>query len=177
MDFVLKTKTERYFRRGFTLIELLVGLAIVAVMSSALFLVFNPLEQVKKARDARKKNDLSQIQKALEAYYQDFGRYPASDLNYKIKGGSGGSVVEWGSPWPPYMGILPKDSSFEKTFVYVADSSNGQSYSLYANLDRGVNDLDSCRQGKCPRAPDDKFCGNSSSYICNYGVSSSNISP
>ena len=44
-------------------------------------------EQFKKADDTKRKSDLAQIQRALEAYYQDFGMYPDDNnatSTYKI---------------------------------------------------------------------------------------------
>ncbi len=69
-------KMKNKFSRGFTLIELLVVIAIIGVLASGVLVAINPLEQIKKARDAQRKQDLAQIQKPLEVYYNDNGRDP-----------------------------------------------------------------------------------------------------
>lgn len=56
-------------RRGFTLIELLVVVAIIGGLAA--LMLPNYMAAREKARDTQRKNDLSQIQKALELYKQD----------------------------------------------------------------------------------------------------------
>ncbi len=83
---------------GFTLIEILIALALIGVMATGIILAINPLVQLQKAQDAKRKSELSQIQKALETYYQDNGKYPPVTSDYKIKGLDNNAVV-WGSSW------------------------------------------------------------------------------
>ena len=55
--------------KSFTLIELLVVVALIALLAS---IVVVSLQDVRaKARDARRKQDIVQIMKALEMYYVD----------------------------------------------------------------------------------------------------------
>jgi prepilin-type N-terminal cleavage/methylation domain-containing protein len=62
-------------QKGFTLIELLVSMGIVAVLTG--MAVFNFNQSRIRARDVQRKNDLSQLQKALEIYRNDNnGKYP-----------------------------------------------------------------------------------------------------
>lgn len=74
-----KQKQFGWFRQqesGFTLIELLVVLSIIAfIASSGLFATASASV---KARDARRKADIAQLQKALELYYNTNGAYPIS---------------------------------------------------------------------------------------------------
>jgi prepilin-type N-terminal cleavage/methylation domain-containing protein len=72
-----KRKTHVIQARGlpaFTLIELLVVIAIVGLLSSVVFASLNSARA--KARDAQRLASVREIQKALEMYYADFGRYP-----------------------------------------------------------------------------------------------------
>jgi len=144
-------------------------------MATGIIVMVNPLAQIQKAKDTNRKSDLSQIQKALETYYQDIGKYPSSTVDYKIKGLDGNSVV-WGSSWQPYMATLPKDPSSSKNYVYNSTSPDGQTYYIYASLDRGANDSQACNGGaKCNGVPSGAGCGTGAT--CNYGVSSLNVSP
>lgn len=130
----------------------------------------NPADRIGQANDARRKSDLSQVQKALEMYYSDNESYPAGDsaINYEIDGNDWG-----GTGWQPYMGALPKDPNSTKKYVYVSD---GQSYYLYASLDRGGNDPQACNGGNaCSNVPSGVVCGETTD-VCNYGVSSPNVS-
>jgi prepilin-type N-terminal cleavage/methylation domain-containing protein len=63
--------------KGFTLIELLVVIAIIGLLSSVVLASLNTARA--KARDAKRLSDMSQMQTALEFYYDSFGRYPNSD--------------------------------------------------------------------------------------------------
>lgn len=63
---------------GFTLIELLVVIGIIAVLITALFTFINPSKQLQRARDAKRKSDLTQIRTAIEDYKADTGLYPIS---------------------------------------------------------------------------------------------------
>lgn len=145
-------------------------------MAVGIIMTLNPLAQIQKARDASRKSDLSQIQKGLETYYQDNNKYPQSTSDYKIKG-LDGSTIEWNSSWLPYMSKVPKDSSSSKKYVYYSTGTDGQTYYIYASLDRGINDPQICQNlnanGECSSVPGANLCLNK----CNYGVSSPNVSP
>jgi prepilin-type N-terminal cleavage/methylation domain-containing protein len=62
-------------RRGFTLIELLVVIAIIGVLSSVVLSSLNTARA--KARDASRAQTISQIQTALELYYDSYNGYPS----------------------------------------------------------------------------------------------------
>lgn len=101
-------------KRGFTLIELLVVIGIIGLLAT--FAVVQLGASREKARDAKRKQDLVQMQKALELYYNENGAYPNS-------GGwrGGGSTCAYGpypttgatgyipSLAPQYIGVLPLD--------------------------------------------------------------------
>jgi len=165
--------------KGFTLIELLIVIGIIATLASILVSALNPFTQFQRANDAKRKSDLSQIQKALEQYYNDNNKYPDYDAGtYQMKPGA--SVVSWGGSWSPYLTTLPKDPSPSKQYVYFVDRTDFQTYWLYANLDRGVTDPQACNGGNaCPNAIShsvDSACGMNGTK-CNYGLSSTNTTP
>ena len=64
-------------KRGFTLIELLVVISIIGVLATLIMANFVGVRE--RARDAQRKSDLNQIQKALEMYKnaQAIPSYPA----------------------------------------------------------------------------------------------------
>lgn len=170
--------------KGFTLIELIVVIGIIAILSAMIITILNPLEQFAKARDAQRKSDLSQVQKALEQYYQDTGSYPASTNAFNIIGLNSGTI-SWGTSsvnnWP-YMNLLPQDPDNSRTYVYY---STGQSYWLYTSLERGMKDPQACNKGNACTSlggsgtPTQNSCskGGNNGIICNYGISSPNTAP
>jgi len=162
-------------RKGFTLIELLVVVGILGILAAAMLAIINPIAQLQKSNDAHRKTDLESMQRALELYYQDTGSYPPSSLNtFYIS--PGGTAILWDSPWQPYIKKLPKDPVSTNKYVYY---STGQAYYLYANLQR-TNDPQACNSGGACQTttgaggfPGAYACGG----VCNYGVSSPNVSP
>jgi general secretion pathway protein G len=164
--------------KGFTLVELLVVVALLGIMAATALVAIDPIGQLQKSHDARIKTDLETIQRALELYYQDNGKYPTSSATFQIT--SGATTVAWGSAWQPYIAKLPKDVVLTNTYAYYSPASaNGQTYYLYANLQRGGKDPQACNKGNACSSigsagfPSAKSCGGT----CNYGVSSSNVSP
>ncbi|MEX2007567.1 MAG: type II secretion system protein GspG, partial [Candidatus Levyibacteriota bacterium] len=162
---------------GFTLIELLIVIGILSVLSVGAVTVLNPVGQFQKANDARRKSDLSQIQRSLEIYYDDNGKYPPhfDTTDYRIKG-LDGNVVGWGASFQPYMDVIPKDPAGSKVYAYYA-GADGQSYWLYASLDKDT-DPAMCNSGNAcislsSNGISDSACGGT----CNFGVSSPNVSP
>jgi len=64
---------------GFTLVEILVVISVITFMASAaMYLTINARM---KGRDTRRIADLTQIRKAIELYYNDFGNYPLVGYN------------------------------------------------------------------------------------------------
>ncbi len=162
--------------KGFTFIELLVVIGLITTLSAIVIASFDPLSQLQKGEDARRKSDIAQVRTALESYYQDFGRYPQSSSEYQIMAPV---AIEWGSSWTPYIEVLPKDKLTKKYAYYVPDAT-GQTYYLYASLDRGGKDPEACNNGaQCSSVPSESACRTNAdtTILCNYGISSPNVSP
>lgn len=165
-------------KKGFTLIELLIvfvimslltGLGIGAFMTSRL-----------RARDAKRKTDIENIARALDLYYSDYGAYPTDSFGGSDTGLILG-VINWGTEFSfddeMYMALLPQDPG-PTQYYYVAGplgSAGPISYGLYAALE---NDED---EGTGVTAPGDFYdgpeCVDGDTTSCNYGISSSNVTP
>lgn len=171
---ILNTKSDA----GFTLIELIISISIMAILAGFLLAILNPFDQYKKASDGRRKSDLAQIQRALEQYYQDHGRYPAHSTTSPTYRIVDGSTINWGDSWQPYINVLPKDPTSTKRYVYYVPPT-GQTYYLYASLDRGSKDTQVCKSdgSACDSLSTNGINSNSCGKTCNYGVTTPNVNP
>jgi len=62
--------------RGFTLIELMVVMVITVLLAGIVLAVYG--NSVTRAKEATLKEDLFQMRKAIDEYYADKGKYPAT---------------------------------------------------------------------------------------------------
>ena len=107
MYYIMFKKAEKN-KPGFTLIELLVVIAIIGVTSSMAVVNLNSLRA--KARDAKRKSDITNIQKAVEAYNYEHGEYPSLVTCTGLPGIVACTSAIAGTVWIPDMGIdLPVD--------------------------------------------------------------------
>ncbi|MEI7709222.1 MAG: type II secretion system protein [bacterium] len=118
--------------KGFTLIELLVVVAIVGLLSSVILASLNSARA--KGRDAKRLQDMHQIQTALELYFSTNNQYPST-------GGSNiwhGNCNNWGA-WPltgatgyipslapTFISVLPTDPkpTAQYCYLYTSDSKD-----------------------------------------------------
>ena len=133
---------------GFTLIELLVVIAIIGLLSSVVFASLNSARG--KARDAKRMADLREIQKAIEFYYDDNGRYPTETWCDSSRGGGNADCSSFsGTNWnissafyqalvPTYMSSLPVDPINSSSYYYLYEPVNiNTDYCIAVNLENG----------------------------------------
>ena len=122
--------------KGFTLVELLVTLTIIILLMAVGFYVFN--EARIKARDTKRKTDLSEIARVLELYYHTNKVYPGTAGTWHSSLGA--------APWisglvPNLIQSLPIDPSQSSFFRYVyislAQSSVDPGIPFCPNLSNG----------------------------------------
>lgn len=156
-----------FFRKGFTLIELLVVIAIIGFLASIVLVSMGNSRQ--KARDARRYQDLRQLQLAVELYANNTGSYPStggqwwSVCNGYTTSGPNGWIPNLA---PTYVGSLPTDplgcvgSGSIKGYIY---RSNGVDYKIATDMTAEIGDQ--CGSGKpfydpprCGTAQTCRFC-------------------
>lgn len=139
---------------GFTLLELIIVIVIIGALAA--LISGNFITSLKKGRDARRKGDLQQIQKALEMYYEDNRVYPLSIT-------SGSELAYNGKT---YMTKVPSDPS--NGCIYQYDSTDGTYYKLYSYIENTEDRWQGVNQSGYGLSCG---CGN-----CKFGITSSNIS-
>lgn len=163
--------------KGFTLVELILVMALVAIL--ALLIIGNFNATLKKGRDARRKNDLSQIQKTLELYYEDNRTYPVfadNDIFGKklCTGHTASATTACAVTETTYMVRTPQDPNSAYTYRY-EPSVSGSSYYLYAYIE---NDLDQSSGVSISGFTTNEKCDAAKTITnCRYAVSSSNADP
>jgi type II secretion system protein G len=144
-------------KKGFTLIEMLVVIGIIAVLAGLIMPSLGTSQM--KARDAKRKSDLKQIQKALEIYRQDQDpvAFPAdgSFLNLSTSWASGATV---------YMSTVPSDpdstSATRVNYSYVVDNTT-LTYLLCTCLENTIDPAPACAANgtlNCPACVATKKC-------------------
>jgi len=172
--------------------ELLLVIGILGILSVIGLSAFT--SAVARGKDTRRKNDLSQLAKSLEAYMGDFGVYPDNDVSGRIVGCSPeGSSTPQACPVTAggkfqrgrttgsliekivYLDKFPSDPDTSKKYYYENTGSPG--FALYASLD---NDQDKDVRSDVDGNPiaagwdseDDVDCG---PKPCNYKLTQSGV--
>lgn len=132
---------------------------------------------LRRSRDQIRRDDMGNIQAAIDSYYSDYGIFPASTEDGRMvvcKGAEKNGIIEiipceWGrDTWvnltpgvsKEYMRVLPGDPSAKKGFRYLY-FSDGSRYQLFASMEGP--DEPSYDQKLADRKV---MCGNS---VCNIG--------
>jgi len=126
---------------GFTLIELLVVIAVIGVLVTVLIVIIDPLTQFKKSRDAVRKQELKQLQVAVQAYYADNGHFPCWDngncySNADVWHTDEASTSRWGLS--SYINPIPVDPTRNTGTCQeymLAANNDGSSYVLLTRLE------------------------------------------
>ncbi|NMA29902.1 MAG: type II secretion system protein [Candidatus Pacebacteria bacterium] len=163
-------------QHAFTLLELLIVMIILALLSGLGLMAFGTIQQ--KSRDSRRKQDLANISKALDVYYNDYGVYPDSNAGLILGCGNKGSeACNWGDPWQDdndtlYMSALPQDPASNQNYFY--DQLSANSYYLFASLENELDGDASVDEAGAPSSYRGYFCDDAT-LGCNYLVKSTNI--
>jgi len=161
-------------KRAYSLLEILVTISILILLLAALFFIFNPIAQINKANDGKRRTELSTIKKVLEDWYNDKNCYPLpNQICYDAATirSDGSSVChicgnEPTSPsFTPYLSHLPCDPRQPVAkYLYQVDNSTCPTlYRVYTSL--YIDPKEYC-------AADSPM---ETKY--NWGVSSSNVQP
>lgn len=166
-------------KSGFTLIELLIVIIILGVLAA--LISGNFLSSLAKGRDAKRKGDLVQVQRALEMYYEDKRTYPTTGNIFNAAIYTANKLCETPTCVAGervYMEKIPQDPIASRAYEYTFDSAT-QSYKLYACLENSQQVLPYQISGSSLSCPTTCFYPDTTSpkVPCIWGVTSSNTSP
>ncbi|MFA6532446.1 MAG: prepilin-type N-terminal cleavage/methylation domain-containing protein [Patescibacteria group bacterium] len=168
---------------GFTLLEILIVVSLLAIIAAAIIVFLNPMLQINKAQDSRKKSDLNVLKKSFEDYYNDKNCYPTLEkVCYNAKSQYAPNEAKTcnicGSnplspSFTPYMTALPCDpESPKKEFLYqVDDLTCPKWFKVYSELGYKIDPIISelgCSSESCGPKPD---------YGFDFAVTSPNTEP
>ena len=108
---------------GFTLFELLVSISIIGIMTALAAVAYSGAQ--KKARDARRVEDIRSIQTAAEQYY-------SQSLTYSYPLSAGVWVSGTGST---ILASFPRDPKTGVIYIY---TPVGDTYTVYAALESNI---------------------------------------
>lgn len=122
-------------------------MAVLGILITGIVTLINPVTQLRRARDAERKNTLFQLRSALELHYNDRNEYPVTPGFFSSEPGD--NVTNNGGNWipglvPNYIQRLPRDpeggpgdpalnpgcSSWRRAYLYRSD---GQNYAILAH--------------------------------------------
>ena len=69
-------------KKGFTLLELLIVIGILAILTTVVVLVINPVEYLREARDSSRLSDITTLSTALNHYQLTGASFGAENVNY-----------------------------------------------------------------------------------------------
>jgi len=139
--------------KGFTLIELLVVIFIIGILTA--IILPNFVSSRERARDARRKSDLSEIRSALRLYYNDNQSYPDAFTfaNPFVEGDT------------TYMQYVPDDPLSDQSYNYCVNGDN-DAFVVCASLEN-AGDADMAESAlRCPSSICSCLCSTNCYYVC-----------
>ncbi|MFH1173467.1 MAG: prepilin-type N-terminal cleavage/methylation domain-containing protein [bacterium] len=129
-------------KKSFTLIELLVVIFIIGILASIIVVSLSSVRA--KGRDARRKSDIDQIQKALSLYYNENGSYPGSGSDVSTTcSNTGWNCSQNSASWDasgglqgalsPYISLPIDPINTSGTNSWAAYGANRYNYNYYSS--------------------------------------------
>ena len=127
-------------RKGFTLIEVIIVLGILGALFTLVFIGFTGVQA--NARDARRREDIDQVNTAIQQYRQDNGSYPVADTYTGLitilqganlvqtevqdpRNGIGGFAYQYGSDGIYYALWATLENDFNGSILYYRSDPSG----------------------------------------------------
>lgn len=152
-----KSPDFRFLSGGISLIEVIIITALLLLFLIAAYITF--FSQIGKARDAKRRDDLSRIRIAFEDYFNDTGCYPSSTI-----------LENCGQDtFQPYLERIPCDPETDQPYlIFVQQTVCPTWYIVLTTMEYPAGLSNPCQSG-C------NFEGENQAYY--YYITSGNISP
>ncbi len=128
----MKYKHKHY--EGFTLIEILVVVAVIGLLAAVITVALKSARA--SARDTKRKDDIGQVRKAIDLYYQEYGIYPSTSVGTGPTALSDSLFVQGLSQ---FIQRVPKDpaclSGTACDYQYILNSGQ-TAYAIYIPFER-----------------------------------------
>jgi prepilin-type N-terminal cleavage/methylation domain-containing protein len=116
-------------KKGFTLIELLIVLVLISILAGILIVVIKPQEIFRRARDTQRKGDLSNVQRAIDAYLADVMQNPNVSVNW-----CPGNTISYSFPTTSAPGNWPAVPAGYTATGTTSTAVNGTGWVRYVTL-------------------------------------------
>ena len=175
--------------QGITLAEMLIVITLLSIVIFGVASIYY-YNQISKANDTKRKENLSKLQKILEDFHNDYNRYPSqSELSYELPNDVGsdwttalaGKICgsrQTSSTMNNYFGELPCDPKSPAMDYYYLLFDNKQKYAIFTKLENEsdpiINDVN-CHYGCSYFLNENDMANSLSDNYFNYYVSSGNF--
>lgn len=160
--------------------ELLIVVALIMILSMVGIGAYT--SATVKSRDTQRKNDLNQLAKAVEAFYNDAGRYPLTSTGkpqcYEKSGTTVTNVACTGKLYTTIDGNttnyinIPEDPDADQDYIYES-SATGTTFAYFTALESTTDrDLFKNVDGSVNLDPFGVACG---SAQCNYKITEAGL--
>ena len=135
-------------KKGCTLIELIVVITIIGILAT---LIINNLSDARsRARDAKKKQELSSFKTALRLYYNDYQGYPNNNGGMTDLLGCGDGDDACGGPGANFSTVTTAYMQSLPEFTFYDQQDNGDGFMAKATLENASDPDLTVSQARCP---------------------------
>jgi len=119
-------------KKGFTLVEMLIVIAIIGVLAVAVLSAINPIEQMRKARDTRRKSNASELLNAVERYYATNEANPPTLVTASGADDTCAAALGAGAIASTDLAELVSSKELKQNFIDRVDTADNE---LYVGID------------------------------------------
>lgn len=116
-----ETRIDRVVQRGFTLLELLVVMVIIGLLAG--YVGPRYFSQIGKSEVKAARAQIDGLEKALDQFRLDNGRYPTTEEGLKSLVERPASTTKWGGPY--LKKAVPSDP-WDRAYIYRAPGEHGE---------------------------------------------------